>query len=404
MDMAFPDFDIKIGNGFCGRGHNSCSFQPNLMKKILVIDDEEWLREMIHLALKQKGFEVIEAINGADGIEKARKELPDLILCDVNMEKVDGYLTLSSLRTEAPTASIPFILMTGLADNAGMRHGMELGADDYLPKPFTTDALYAAVDARLKKAQTVRDEAERKLAHLRDNISLMLPHELRTPLNGILAYGEILAADAAKLKPAEIAEMGHVVHQSGKRLERLIENFLIYAQLELIAADPKNVNALRIGRTEQPAALIEKHAAAQAAFMDRSADLSLELADIPLPMAEEYLSKIVDELAQNAFKFSDPGTPVQLTLARGVQRHHADHQRPGPRIFHRANHARRRLHAIRPQDAGTAGIGARPRHHQTARRPARRHAFHCERTEHGRRHRGQIPQDEGRTTGRLMAG
>ena len=65
------------------------------MKKILVIDDEEWLREMIYLALKQKGFEVIEAVNGADGIEKARKELPDLILCDVNMEKVDGYLCLS---------------------------------------------------------------------------------------------------------------------------------------------------------------------------------------------------------------------------------------------------------------------------------------------------------------------
>jgi two-component system, sensor histidine kinase and response regulator len=287
------------------------------MKKILVIDDEEWLREMIHLALKQKGFEVIEAINGADGIEKARKELPDLILCDVNMEKVDGYLTLSSLRTEAPTASIPFILMTGLADNAGMRHGMELGADDYLPKPFTTDGLYAAVDARLKKAQTVRDEAERKLAHLRDNISLMLPHELRTPLNGILAYGEILAADAGKLKPAEIAEMGHVVHQSGKRLERLIENFLIYAQLELVAADPKNVNALRTGRTEHPAALIERHAGAQATFANRAPDLSFALTDVPVPMAEEYLSKVVDELAQNAFKFSDPGTPVRLTLEDG---------------------------------------------------------------------------------------
>jgi len=284
------------------------------MKKILVIDDEEWLREMIHLALKQKGFEVIEAINGADGIEKARKELPDLILCDVNMEKVDGYLTLSSLRTEAPTASIPFILMTGLADNAGMRHGMELGADDYLPKPFTTDALYAAVEARLKKAQTVRDEAERKLAHLRDNISLMLPHELRTPLNGILAYGEILAADAAKLKPAEIAEMGHVVHQSGKRLERLIENFLIYAQLELVAADPNNINALRTGRTEHPVELIEKHAMAQAVFANRITDLICEVADIPVPIAEEYLSKIVDELAQNAFKFSEAGTPVCLTL------------------------------------------------------------------------------------------
>ena len=65
------------------------------MKRILVIDDEESLREMVHLALAQKGFDVIEAENGAVGIEKARKELPDLILCDVNMEKMDGYLTLS---------------------------------------------------------------------------------------------------------------------------------------------------------------------------------------------------------------------------------------------------------------------------------------------------------------------
>jgi signal transduction histidine kinase len=284
------------------------------VKKILVIDDEEWLREMIRLALKQKGFDVIEAINGADGIERARKELPDLILCDINMEKVDGYLTLASLRNEAPTAAIPFILMTGLADNAGMRHGMELGADDYLPKPFTTDALYAAVDARLKKAQTVRDEAERKLASLRDNISLMLPHELRTPLNGILAYGEMLATDTATLKAAEVAEMGNVIHQSGRRLERLIENFLIYAQLELVASDPKNVNALRIGQTEHPVPLIEKAARALAAQANRSADLTLELSDVPVPMAEEYLAKIVDELVQNAFKFSKAGTSVRVKL------------------------------------------------------------------------------------------
>jgi two-component system sensor histidine kinase/response regulator len=289
-------------------------FVPLTVKKILVIDDEEWLREMILLALKQKGFDVLEAGNGADGIEKARKELPDLILCDINMGKVDGYLTLASLRNEAPTAAIPFILMTGLADNAGMRHGMELGADDYLPKPFTTDALYAAVDARLKKAQTVRDEAERKLASLRDNISLMLPHELRTPLNGILAYGEILATDTATLKAAEIEEMGHVIHQSGKRLERLVENFLIYAQLELVASDPKNVNALRIGQTEHPVSLIQTHAAAQATQANRSQDLSLELADVSVPMVEEYLAKIVDELVQNAFKFSKAGSPVRVKL------------------------------------------------------------------------------------------
>jgi signal transduction histidine kinase len=284
------------------------------MKKILVIDDEEWLREMIHLALQQRGFEVIEAVDGADGIELARKELPDLILCDINMGKVDGYLTLSSLRNEAPTAAIPFILMTGLADNAGMRHGMELGADDYLPKPFTTDGLYAAVDARLKKAQTIRDEAERKLAHLRDNISLMMPHEMRTPLNGILSNAEMLAHSAATLKTSDVAEIGQEIYNSSERLARLIENFLIYAQLELVAADPKNVNALRVGRTEHPKGLIQNHATAQATQANRLPDLSLELADIPVPIAEEYLSKITDELLQNAFKFSETDSPVRVSL------------------------------------------------------------------------------------------
>ncbi len=286
------------------------------MKKILVIDDEEWLREMVQMALRQRGYEVIEAENGAVGVEKARKQLPDLILCDVNMEKMDGYLTLSSLRNEPVTAAIPFILMTGLADNAGMRHGMELGADDYLPKPFTIDGLYAAVDARLRKAQTVRAEAERKLADLRDNLSLMLPHELRTPLNGILAYGEILMADADTLQPAEITEMGQVIYQSGRRLERLVENFLIYAQLELWGADPQKLNLLRRTPTAAPAPLIEEHARKQAEEARRPADLRLKLADTMFPMAQEYLGKVVDELVQNAFKFSSPGTGVAVELVQ----------------------------------------------------------------------------------------
>jgi len=285
------------------------------MKKILVIDDETWLREMVHMALEQKGYDVVEAENGAAGIEFARKVLPDLILCDVNMDKVDGYLTLSSLRNEPTTASIPFILMTGLADHAGMRHGMELGADDYLPKPFTIEGLYAAVDARLKKAQAVREEAEKKLADLRDSLSLMLPHELRTPLNGILAYGEILSSEAATLSPGEVAEMGQVIHESGKRLERLIENFLIYAQLELLGTEPQKVSALRKKQTLSPAELIERRARAQADAVNRPQGLTLELNDQPVPISEDYLAKIVDELVQNAFKFSQKGTRVSVALS-----------------------------------------------------------------------------------------
>jgi len=285
------------------------------MTKILIIDDEAWLREMVQMALAQKGYEVLEAENGTRGIEVARATLPDLILCDVNMEKMDGYATLAALRKEPLTAAIPFILMTGLADHAGMRHGMELGADDYLPKPFALEGLYGAVEARLKKVQAVRQEAEKKLADLRDNLSLMLPHELRTPLNGILAYGEILRGDAGTLSASEVAEMGQVIYESGKRLQRLVENFLIYAQLEFLASDPQKMGALRSKQTVCPARLVESRAREQAQEAQRTEDLRLELAEVPACISEEYLAKIVDELVQNAFKFSSIGTPVAVSVS-----------------------------------------------------------------------------------------
>ncbi len=284
------------------------------MKKILVIDDEEWLRDMLQVALRQKGFEVVLAENGPQGIEAARKELPDLILCDVNMERVDGYVTLSALRSELATSFIPFILMTGRADHAGMRHGMELGADDYLPKPFTLEALYAAVEARLKKAQTLRQAAEKDLADLRTNISLMLPHEMRTPLNGILAYGEILTAEANSLPPKEVAEMGQIIYDSGKRLERLVENFLIYTQIELLGTEPHLLSSLTAQTTSFPTELIAEHARAQALLAGRTPDLLLELSDSPIPVSADYLAKIVDELVQNAFKFSTLSTVVRVRL------------------------------------------------------------------------------------------
>jgi signal transduction histidine kinase len=285
-----------------------------LMKRILVIDDEEWLREMVQLALTQRGFDVLLSGDGSSGVELAGRDLPDLIICDVNMEGMDGYQTLSALRGVAATASIPVILMTGMADQAGMRQGMELGADDYLPKPFSIDALYAAVDSRLKKTELIQQQAEEKLADLRDNISLMLPHELRTPLNGILGLAEILAQDAATLPSAEVAEMGVMIRDSGRRLERLIENFLIYAQIEMLGADPQKVTVLRSRETAAAGELIRQRATAQASLMKRPGDLVLEVVDRPLPISEEYLGRVVDELVQNAFKFSPNGTKVVVSL------------------------------------------------------------------------------------------
>jgi signal transduction histidine kinase len=286
------------------------------MNKILVIDDEEWLREMIRLALTQRGFEVIEAGSSDAGVALAREKIPDLVLCDVNMDKAGaGYATLSKLREDASTATIPFILMTGLADAAGMRHGMALGADDYLPKPFKIDELYAAVDARLRKVKTVREEAERKFSHLRNQITMMLPHEMRTPLNGIISNAELLAtASEMPLSASEIAEMGREISESGQRLERLIENFLVYAQLQIVAADPATVSALRDARTGPAAEIIRNTACNLGDRAERRRDLVVEVEEFSPAIAEEYFKRIVSEVVQNAFKFSNAGSAVRVSL------------------------------------------------------------------------------------------
>ena len=206
--------------------------------------------------------------------------------------------------------------MTGMADAAGMRHGMELGADDYLPKPFKVEELYATVNARLRKVQTVRAEAEKKLSLLRSQISLMMPHELRTPLNGIITNAEMLAESAATLDARTISEMSREICQSSQRLERLIENFLIYAQMEIVASDPENVASLRTAKAARAAQIAREEATDQAGRAGRTTDLELQLAeDVSPAMADEYVRKIARELVQNAFKFSEAGQPVRVTLA-----------------------------------------------------------------------------------------
>jgi EAL domain-containing protein (putative c-di-GMP-specific phosphodiesterase class I)/DNA-binding NarL/FixJ family response regulator len=128
------------------------------MKKILVIEDEQVIRENILKLLKAEGFDVTGAANGLQGLSSAMSNVPDVILCDVMMPKLDGYGVLAALRSNPVSATVPFVFLTGKADRAQMRQGMELGADDYLTKPFTKAELVGAVVSRLKKQQAVAEQ------------------------------------------------------------------------------------------------------------------------------------------------------------------------------------------------------------------------------------------------------
>ncbi|HPT04944.1 MAG TPA: response regulator transcription factor [Bacteroidales bacterium] len=123
------------------------------MKKILIIEDDKTLRENSALFLKMNGFETITACDGSEGIHLAIEHLPDIIICDIVMPKVNGYEVLKSLHNINATSLIPFIFLSGKSEKEDFRAGMQLGADDYLTKPFNYDELLQIIKLRLEKQE-----------------------------------------------------------------------------------------------------------------------------------------------------------------------------------------------------------------------------------------------------------
>ena len=121
------------------------------MRKILVIEDEPEMRRNILTILKLEHFHGLGAENGRIGLELARREKPDLILCDVMMPELDGYGVLEALRTDPHTVGLPFVFLTAKGERADLRNGMNLGADDYLTKPVSKADLLATITARLQR-------------------------------------------------------------------------------------------------------------------------------------------------------------------------------------------------------------------------------------------------------------
>lgn len=124
--------------------------------KILVIEDDARTRNLFMDCLNSEGYYTIGAEDGIEGITKLQKHLPDLVICDVTMPKLDGYGVLTALRQNPLTTITSFIFLTASASKTELRKGMELGADDYLTKPTTVDELLKAIEARLEKRACLR--------------------------------------------------------------------------------------------------------------------------------------------------------------------------------------------------------------------------------------------------------
>jgi two-component system, sensor histidine kinase and response regulator len=282
------------------------------MTRILVIEDETAIRENIVEILEYEGYEVFAAEHGLMGIQQARDHMPDLIICDIMMPELDGYGVLMNLRSQAETAAIPFIFLTARVDRDSMRFGMNSGADDYLTKPCSRDEILAAISARMAKQEAIGHQYERSYEELRGNLMTILPHELRTPLTSILGFTELLQMDYETLDREEIGERLEKIMQAGNRLYRVVENYLLYAQIEIFKHDTRTMEAIFQQQIDDPATVLKDVIQQKAYQYERWNDVSIQAENVVVRISAESLKKIIGELIDNALKFSAAGTQIEI--------------------------------------------------------------------------------------------
>ncbi|MBZ0327976.1 MAG: response regulator [Altibacter sp.] len=276
------------------------------MKTILIIEDDAALRENTAELLELSNFNVLTAPNGKLGIEVAKKEQPDIIVCDIMMPEVDGYGVLEALNSDALTNQIPFIFLSAKTEHKEVRKGMDMGADDYLTKPFDEEELISAVESRLAKASLLEQKIKNQNAqtvHENDDDSLRNLNELK---NFFDDYGSILTFK----KGASIYKLGehsnniflilkgvvksHKMDESGKELTTALlkaDDFLGFTSFDENV--PYTESATAVENVELAA--ISKMQLKE--VLGKSQGVSLELMNV----LTDNLSEIKEHLLQMAY-------------------------------------------------------------------------------------------------------
>ena len=276
-----------------------------------MIEDDEGVRGPLVTMLELEGFEVQEARDGKEGIERATQYEPDIILCDVMMPQKDGYEVLLNIRKCERLEYTPFLFLTAKTQPEEIRAGMNLGAEDYLTKPVDRQVLLNAVSVRLSKKRRIdsfRSECE-QIARLQ--VASRLPHELLTPLNGILGMANLLESGAKNLAECEIKNMAQSIEKSVNGLKKTIQKFLIY--VELLTEQGKLPQEERVNSRKIITNCVDKVSKG----WSQTRSIKASLIDASLKLSPHYFGILVEELLDNAFKFSDPLSPIQVHTSCG---------------------------------------------------------------------------------------
>jgi CheY-like chemotaxis protein/anti-sigma regulatory factor (Ser/Thr protein kinase) len=285
------------------------------MKKILIVDDAPFILESTKALLQFEGYEVITAKDGQEGLDIIVKEKPDLILCDIAMPNIDGYTVLKTIKSNPSLARIPFIFLTAFTERQNIRTGMQLGADDFLVKPYSRDELISSIEAQMQKSSIQSQVIEEKLQEVNRSVTEVLPHEFRTVLNQIMGSAKFMQSNANRITPEEIIDLVNDIIDSTNRLLVITENYLIYSRIQYISENESEREKLTSFITPEPMAILYDTAGFIASRYQRISDLVInaDIYDISIAIASESFHKIISELIDNAFKFSEQGSNIEIS-------------------------------------------------------------------------------------------
>ena len=269
---------------------------------LLVVEDDFAMLEGLRDILELSGYAVLTARNGLEGLAALKQNLPDLILSDINMPRMDGYQFYSQVRATPEWVSIPFIFLTAKAEKTDIRLGKSLGADDYLTKPFEEADLLVAVQAKLNRRAQLAAAQDREIEDLKRTILATLNHEFRTPLTYVTTYAEL--AQAGDMAPAEFKVFMRGIQTGSERLRRLVEDFILLVELQ--TGEAKQTFERRAGLLADLPGLLTKVAASYAGRAQAAqVRLLVEASEPPPPVRAdaEFLADAVGRLVDNGIKF-----------------------------------------------------------------------------------------------------
>jgi CheY-like chemotaxis protein len=284
---------------------------------ILVVDDNPLIVDVLVGLLRSQNYDVLSSCDGRQALELLQKRSIDVVICDVMMPNMGGYELYDAMRANPQYAHIPFVFLTALDDQKEIDHGKEVGADDYLCKPFEPEELLAVVKGRLARSKGLRELSERRFEEYRRRIIHTLSHEFRTPLVAVNAGVELLLEHQDVLDSDKAKHLLDAVKRGGARLEKLVSDFMILQQIEAGMAAKLfetravvcNLNTVMQGYMKVRQETFQSQGA-QVQLIDNSQGMRVRI-------VESQILDCMDRLLSNAVKFSSTDMTVEVELSCG---------------------------------------------------------------------------------------